>query len=180
MKESIAATAFAAIVILLPAHSLAGDDSAVSLGPPPDERQLPLAMHSQMDELPQITVGQENADLYAALTRRGGGVFACLGEAQVAEAARAHRTHSLHITSLRFAGAPEARDVLVAGRQAAVHPGGELIVAARLAGVGTTKVVLEGTFQGKPVPPKIFVTEIVVRRDGRWLEMLYQMTPIGP
>jgi ketosteroid isomerase-like protein len=46
--------------------------------------------------------------------------------------------------------------------------------------VRTSIAKFEGTFQGKPVPPKMFVTEIVVRRGGKWLEMLYQMTPIGP
>jgi hypothetical protein len=48
-------------------------------------------------------------------------------------------------------GGPAASDVLVAGRRAAVYPGGELIMAARLAGAGRTKVVLEGTFLGQRV-----------------------------
>ena len=46
--------------------------------------------------------------------------------------------------------------------------------------VRTLIAKFEGTFRGKPVPPKMFVTEIVVRRDGRWREMLYQMTPMDP
>jgi hypothetical protein len=41
--------------------------------------------------------------------------------------------------------------VLVAGRRAAVYPGGELVVAARVNGAGTTTVVVEGTFQGRKV-----------------------------
>jgi hypothetical protein len=31
--------------------------------PPPDEQQLPRAMHAKMDELPTITVGQQDADI---------------------------------------------------------------------------------------------------------------------
>src|SRR5262249_1810956 len=38
---------------------------------------------------------------------------------------------------------------LVAGRQAAVYPGGELIVAGRCAKAGETHLVVEGTFQGR-------------------------------
>ena len=33
------------------------------LSPAPDEEQLPLAMHSRMDERPQISVGQKDGDL---------------------------------------------------------------------------------------------------------------------
>ena len=47
----------------------------------------------------------------------------------------------------RFVGGPAASDVLVAGRKAAVYPGGELLVAARLSDVGRTTVIVEGTFQ---------------------------------
>ena len=44
----------------------------------------------------------------------------------------------------------------------------------------TLTAKFEGTFAGKPVPSRMFVTEIVVRRGGQWLEALYQLTPIGP
>jgi ketosteroid isomerase-like protein len=46
--------------------------------------------------------------------------------------------------------------------------------------VRTLTAKFDGTFAGKPVTSRMFVTEIVVRRDGKWLEMLYQITPIGP
>jgi ketosteroid isomerase-like protein len=44
----------------------------------------------------------------------------------------------------------------------------------------TLTAKFEGTFAGKAVPQRMFVTEIVVRRGDRWLEALYQLTPIGP
>jgi hypothetical protein len=38
-------------------------------GPSPDERQLPFAMHSQMDEMPSISVGRADGDLVGADNR---------------------------------------------------------------------------------------------------------------
>jgi ketosteroid isomerase-like protein len=46
--------------------------------------------------------------------------------------------------------------------------------------VRTLTAKVAGTFAGKPLTSRRLFTEIVVRRDGKWLEMLYQITPIGP
>ena len=94
--------------------------------------------------------GAYNDALFGMLTRRGGGVFACRGEADLAAAASAHRRECLTITRLGLAGAPAFSDVLVAGRRSAVYPGGELLLAARASEVGAAEVVLEGTFAGRP------------------------------
>ncbi len=94
-------------------------------------------------------VGADNLELYQALTRRGGGVFNCFTPDDVKAAAAAHRSQCLQVESVRFVGGPAASDVLVAGRKAAVYPGGDVVVAARLAGVGKTQVVVEGTFNGQ-------------------------------
>lgn len=40
-----------------------GDGLPEQIAPPIDEQQLPFAMHSRMEQLPRITVGQANADL---------------------------------------------------------------------------------------------------------------------
>jgi len=37
---------------------------------------------------------------------------------------------------------------------------------------------MDGTFLGIPVPSRGFVTSIMVRRGGRWLERLYQVTKL--
>ena len=37
--------------------------STPDYSPPPQEQQLPKAMHSAMEELPRITVGMKNADI---------------------------------------------------------------------------------------------------------------------
>ncbi|HZY90465.1 MAG TPA: VIT and VWA domain-containing protein, partial [Gemmataceae bacterium] len=107
-------------------------------------------------------LGEENADLYDALTRKGGGTFQCFTEAEAEAASRAHRTQCLQIERVRFVGGPEASDVLVAGRRAAVYPGGELVVSAKLAGTGRTTLIVEGKFAGQNVAEE-FPLEV---RDG--------------
>lgn len=37
-----------------------------------------------------------------------------------------------------------------------------------------------GAFKGRPLPSPVFVTSIYVKRDGRWLERLYQTTVLKP
>jgi hypothetical protein len=107
-------------------------------------------------------IGSENGELFEALIRRGGGVFSCRGSADLALAAVAHRSQCLHVENVRFVGGPEASDVLVAGRRAAVYPGGELVVAGRFQATGKTTLVVEGTFAGER-----FVQEYPVEvKDG--------------
>ena len=40
----------------------------------------------------------------------------------------------------------------------------------------TFKAELNGSFEGKPIASKVFVSEIWVKRDGAWAEKLYQVT----
>jgi tetratricopeptide (TPR) repeat protein len=105
-----------------------------------------------------IGLGAENIELFQALTRRGGGIYPCYSEAYLPAVARAHRSHCLLVERVSFKGGPAMSDVLVAGRQAAVYPGGVLIVAARAAstpgaagGLPRTKLVVEGMFLGERV-----------------------------
>jgi hypothetical protein len=37
-----------------------------------------------------------------------------------------------------------------------------------------------GTFKGKEIPRRQFVTSVMVKRNGRWLERFYQTTTLGP
>src|SRR5262249_54092558 len=107
-------------------------------------------------------LGAENTELFEALTRRGGGVFSCRSEADLKAAAVAHRNKCLRVEKVRFVGGPAASDVLVAGRRAAVSPGGELVVAGRFQATGPTTLFVEGTFAGEPFAQKF----PVVIRDG--------------
>jgi tetratricopeptide (TPR) repeat protein len=94
-------------------------------------------------------LGAENLELFEALTRRGGGIFNWFTEADLAAVAGAHRHECFQVERVSLVGGPETSDLLVAGRKAAVYPGGELIVAARAKGPGKAKLQLEGTFLGK-------------------------------
>jgi hypothetical protein len=105
-----------------------------------------------------IGLGAENIELFQALTRKGGGIYPCYSEAYLPHAALAHRKHCLLVERVSFKGGPEMTDVLVAGRQAAVYPGGDLVISARVAnqspptaGLSRTKLVVEGTFLGERV-----------------------------
>jgi hypothetical protein len=93
-------------------------------------------------------LGAENLELYGALTHKGGGVYNCFTEKDVAAAARAHRRQCLQVESVKLVGLG-ASDVLVAGRQSAVYPGGDLVVAARLKEAGKAQLVVEGRFNGE-------------------------------
>lgn len=46
--------------------------------------------------------------------------------------------------------------------------------------VRTFAAELNGSFRGKPLPAKAFVNETVVRRDGKWIEALFQVTALEP
>jgi len=93
-------------------------------------------------------LGADNLELYQALTRRSGGIYNCFTEADLAAASTAHRQQCMAIDNVRFVGGG-ASDVMVAGRQASVYPGGEIIVAAKLAAPGQTTILVEGTFMGE-------------------------------
>jgi hypothetical protein len=38
----------------------------------------------------------------------------------------------------------------------------------------------KGTFQGRPLPERVFVSETWEKQDGSWRQQLYQETPIAP
>jgi hypothetical protein len=122
-----------------------GEDNAAALAARFEARcPVPMRFHCY-----RTGIGADNQELFEALTRRGGGIFNCYGEAELAACAAAHRSQCLQIDSVKIVGGPEAEDVLVAGRKAAVYPGGDLIVAARMRQPGHTSVVVEGTFLGQ-------------------------------
>lgn len=43
----------------------------------------------------------------------------------------------------------------------------------------TFRAELNGTYRGKPIPSPVFVTSIMVNKQGRWLEQFYQVTALG-
>src|SRR5262249_50100424 len=96
-------------------------------------------------------LGADNLELFEALTRKGGGIFNVFAVEDLKAAATAHRAQCLQIEKVRFAGGEAAMsEVLVAGRKAAVYPGGEVIVAGKATKAGKTTLVVEGKFMGQP------------------------------
>jgi hypothetical protein len=96
-------------------------------------------------------LGADNLELFEALTRKGGGIFNVFTVDDLKAAATAHRAQCLQIEKVRFTGGETAMsEVLIAGRKAAVYPGGEVIVAGKAAKAGRTTLVVEGKFMGQP------------------------------
>jgi hypothetical protein len=46
--------------------------------------------------------------------------------------------------------------------------------------IRTFKADLKGSFKGNPLPPRVFNTETLVKRDGKWVERFYQVTTLNP
>jgi ketosteroid isomerase-like protein len=46
--------------------------------------------------------------------------------------------------------------------------------------IRTFEADLKGAFKGKPLPARVFNTEILVKRDGKWVEWFYQFTTLNP
>lgn len=44
----------------------------------------------------------------------------------------------------------------------------------------TLTAKIEGTFEGRTLSDKVFITSILVKRDGKWLEDFYQVTAFAP
>jgi hypothetical protein len=94
---------------------------------------------------------EENAELYGALARSGGGTYRLASEDDLATAAAAHRQPCLVVREVRFVGGPLPREVLVEGGRALVYPNGDLVVAARFDKPGATRIEVSGELAGKEV-----------------------------
>ena len=44
----------------------------------------------------------------------------------------------------------------------------------------TLTAKLEGSFKDETISDKVFITSILVKQDGKWLEKLYQVTALAP
>lgn len=39
---------------------------------------------------------------------------------------------------------------------------------------------LKGVYKGRPIPSPVFITSLMVKRDGQWQESFYQVTALSP
>lgn len=44
----------------------------------------------------------------------------------------------------------------------------------------TLTAKLDGTFADEPISDKVFITSILVKQNGKWLEQFYQVTALAP
>ena len=44
----------------------------------------------------------------------------------------------------------------------------------------TLTAKFDGTFEGRSLSGDVFITSILVKQDGKWLERFYQVTRIAP
>lgn len=98
----------------------------------------------------QLGIGSENTALMQRLVRKGGALFSCLGRSELARCATAHQRKALFVEQVAVKGVG-ASELLVAGRQTSVYPGGSLEVAAQIANAGKATFVVKGRLNGKPV-----------------------------
>ena len=63
MKTKLFLLLFTIACVFSSSDILPASETQRDFSPRPDEQQLPTAMHSEMKELPNITVGKENANI---------------------------------------------------------------------------------------------------------------------
>lgn len=98
----------------------------------------------------QLGIGAENLAILQRLAREGGAVFTCLGQSSLQQCATAHTKPAMFLEQVKIEGI-EASDILVAGRQTSIFPGGSIVLAARYGKVGKATLALRGQVQGKPL-----------------------------
>jgi len=69
MKANFLFSLFTVVCVLCSAGISNTPETQRDFSPRPDERQLPTTMHSEMKELPSITVGKENAEITSSDNR---------------------------------------------------------------------------------------------------------------
>ncbi len=95
-------------------------------------------------------LGNEDTALYQRITRQGGAVFTCLGEAEIERCSTAHTHQAMSLDKIEIEGI-EATETLVAGRQTTLYPGALLAFASRYQRDGKASITLKGSFDGQPI-----------------------------
>lgn len=105
-------------------------------------------------------------------------------EAQDAKAVKALMTAD-HISVTPYYGTPQSVDDVLASltdlkyEQTDLSEPKVVLLECDLA-MRTLTAKVEGTFKGESFSDKVFITSILVREDGKWLEQFYQVTKLAP
>lgn len=105
-------------------------------------------------------------------------------EAQDAKAVKALMTAD-HLSVTPYYGAPQSVDEVLASLPDLEYEqtdlsGPKVVLLECDTAMRTLTAKVEGTFKGEPFSDKVFITSILVREDGKWLEQFYQVTKLAP
>lgn len=105
-------------------------------------------------------------------------------EAQNAEAVKALMTPD-HLSVTPYYGAPQTVDEVLASLPDLKYEQTDLsepkvVLLGTDAAMRTVTAKIEGTFKGESFSDKVFITSILSKRDGKWLEQFYQVTRLAP
>ncbi|HUU24914.1 MAG TPA: nuclear transport factor 2 family protein [Methyloceanibacter sp.] len=105
-------------------------------------------------------------------------------EAQNAAAIKALMTAD-HLAVTPYYGTPQTVDELIASLPDLKYEQTNLsepkvALLGRDVAMRTLTAKLDGTYKGTPFAHKVFITAIVVRQGGTWLERFYQVTRLAP
>ncbi|WP_108682700.1 SgcJ/EcaC family oxidoreductase [Methyloceanibacter sp. wino2] len=90
-----------------------------------------------------------------------------------------------HIAVLPFHKGPETVEQMIAGlpktdiKQTDLSEPTVVFLGPDSA-MRTLTAKFEGTYEDKPVDSTVFITSIMTKKDGKWLESFYQVTTIAP
>lgn len=105
-------------------------------------------------------------------------------EAQDAKAVKALMTGD-HLSVTPYYGTPQSVEDVLASLPNLKYEQTDLsepkvVLLGCDAAMRTLTAKVEGTFKGESFSDKVFITSILTRQDGKWLEQFYQATHLAP
>jgi hypothetical protein len=105
-------------------------------------------------------------------------------EAQNVNAAKALMTPD-HLSVTPYYGTPQSVDEILASLpdlkyEQTDESEPKVVLLGDDAAMRTLTAKVDGTFKGEPFSYKLFITAILVRQNGKWLERFYQVTRLAP
>ncbi len=105
-------------------------------------------------------------------------------EAQNVNAAKALMTPD-HLSVTPYYGTPQSVDEVLASLpdlkyEQTDESEPKVVLLGDDAAMRTLTAKVDGTFKGEPFSYKVFITAILVRQNGKWLERFYQVTRLAP
>ena len=123
----------------------------------------------------------DDAETIAAINASSNALDAAFGARDVA-AIKALMTAD-HVTVTPYYDGPQTVDDQIAslgeldyGQTFVTEP--SVVLLSPDVALRTFTADLKGSFQGEPLPARVFVNETLVLRDGKWIERFFQVTAL--